>query len=182
MKWILVKFDYDIEDSYIKNKLCNNFDYVFSVLYFLISLYNAWICAYTVTFFDEDGKFMLTSITTFLVIAINIVVLFRLYIKLHIQSIDEENNIKANLNINERYDKIIIESLQRRKELLRNVWLICFVIISFVWFYGDIVVKSVGLLAVVCASLTLLNDLMDIAINKYSAKIKSGTLKYIKQR
>lgn len=182
MKWILKKFGYEIDDSNKKNRLYNNLDYIFAFIYFSISVYNARVCVYTITFFDKDGNIILDSITTLLLVVINIVILIRLYIKLTIQLKDKKNYIKANLSKKERYDKIVIDPLEKRILIVIFVSVCCLIIIFFIWRYGNMVVDSASLIAIICAGLTLFNDLIDIAINKYTAKIKAGALKYIVQR
>lgn len=180
MKKILEWLAYEMDDSSLRNRMYNNVDYFLAFLYFVISVHNAIFFAYEIDF-SQEGK-MKESIATALVIVVNIVILLRTYVKLSIQFNDEERKAKSNLEKNVRYDRIVIEALEKRMSQVRSIWIIFIVVLGFVWFYGNVVVQSVGVLAVACAGLTFYNDIIDIAVNKFFAECKVGAMKYIERR
>lgn len=181
MKKLLIWLVYEIDDSNLKNRLYNNLEYVLAFLYFSISVFNAINCVYNIEL-DPNNIWKAEFVTTILVIGINVVILVRTYVRLHIQYLDEKEKVKSILERDVRYDKIVIEAYAKRQSLVRNIWLICMVIICFLFFYGNAVVESVGVLAFTCAGLTFFNDLIDIAANKYCVEIKAATFRYIKRR
>lgn len=171
---------YEFDDSSMSNRWYNNADYLFAWIYLLISIFNAYHCVYDVRLFDENGAIEMESIATMLIILLNFVILIRMYIKLQIQYIEEWKNAEINLRKDARYDKIIIESLEKRISLIKDVGLICIVVMVFICFFGNVVVKAVSVVAGICALLTFFNDMVDIAVNKYSAKLKPAVTKYLR--
>lgn len=180
MKNILKRLAYEIDDSSMRNRMYNNIDYFLALLYFVISVFNAIFFAYGIDF-SKKSK-IIESIATILVIAINIVILLRIYFKLSIQLNDEERNAILVLEKDVRYDKIVIAALEKRLFMVRTIWILCFVLLGFLCFYGNAVMRSISVLAVACAGLTFINDIIDIAVNKFFAECKVGVLKYIERR
>lgn len=180
MKTILKLLVYEFDDSSMSNRRYNNADYFFALIYLLISMFNAYHCAYDIRLFDENGAIEMESISTILIIVLNFVILIRMYIKLQIQYIEEGKHAEVDLKKDERYDKIIIESLELRLSQIKYVWLICLVVAVFICFFGNVVVRAVSAIAVICALLTFFNDIVDIAVNKYSAQLKPAVTRYIR--
>lgn len=177
LKWLM----YDVDENKRKNRARNNADLVLVFLYMTISLYNAFFESYNIQIFDSEGRFIQDSITTLLIVSINFIILIRMYIKIKNQKAEYIEEVKGKLLKNERYDKIVIEALVKRLNIIKNVWLISAVILIFVGFFGKPVVQSVAVIAAIIAGLTFVNDVLDIAVNKYSAVPIPGLVTYRKE-
>lgn len=185
MKWILRQLKYEVnDDTRARHKILNGIDIVFVLVYLGVSLYNSFSGVNNLEFLDSKGEFQLSSdtIKTLVAISINIIVALRLYVRTWIQWNDDLDYATSLLEEDELYDKVVIEASKSRH---RFVECIVIVIITLAFALSYLGSAAAPLCAVIVAVITILscaNNLIDILINMYSAKLRPSRLIYFKWR
>lgn len=178
IKAILIRFQYIVDDNcIIKNIKFNILDYFLAFLYMAISLYNAMAGMDNLQLLNSEQEIDIVSIKTLLFIVVNWIVLFRLHIKLQISFLDLKTNIELIKN-NEKYNLITIEAITLRIRLIRDCYIAFLVVLLYIYFFQNVVIRSAAILAVIASLVTFFNNFLDISINMYSARPKIGYIRY----
>lgn len=185
MKRILRFFKYKIHDETGNvNKKANDWDYFLCWLYAIISLYNAISGIGTMKLFAEfdlsrgiEGIVASPNfnsvVKTILLLVINLIILIRLNIKCYIKKCESKENALMNYNNDDSIRgvlEIITQTWDRRIQLLKYIYLMDVVIIVMNFYFRASVETSLAWLVILPIFVTLLNNLLDIAENKYSAE------------
>ncbi len=176
MRYVLQRYyKYNITNPYeISNKIPNNIDYVLCVIYMCISLFNAISGIGTMHLFTETEVIDFSVVKTLLLIIVNMVVLFRLNLRLYIKRNQaKEKALKAIFydDIN-NVTKILTDPLDKRIQLIKYVYLIDFVIIVMNICYKSTIETSLSTIVILPIVITFWNNIIDIAEHKYSAEAK----------
>lgn len=162
MQWILQKFDYDIKNP---KGDCNRWpcivDIIFLILYTIISIFNTIIPILPEKAILFLGKIP-STLPTFSIIVINIIILFRINLCLYIKNKD---NLKRELERLRRErivaTKIIINTWRNRFVFLMVGYVADALITLYYIFYGSSVAESLVLITVIAVIETLINDFVD---------------------
>lgn len=185
MKWVLKRLKYEInDDTKARHKILNGVDIVLVLIYLGISLYNTFSGVNNLSFYDSKGKFHPSNdtIRTVVTIAINIIIALRLYIRAWIQWNDDLEYATGILKKDELYDKVIIEASKSRQRFIECI-VIVVVTLAFALFYlGSAATPLCAVIVAVITVLSCVNNIIDIMINMYSAKLRPSRLIYFEWR
>ena len=175
MQKILLWFGYDIYDvNATKNKKINNLDYVLCIIYAFISLINAiWgMDSLSLVKLNNDAEFRITqdSLKALFLMIINGIILVRMNLKLYIECKDKEFMASNKLNERQRQCAIIkIKAIDKRMQLIYYCYIIDLIILIMNTMYSGIN-SSLATLIFIPIIITLVNNFIDIAKNKYNAE------------
>lgn len=185
MKWILKRLRYEVnDDAKASHKILNGADIVLVLVYLGISLYNTFSGINHLEFFDSNGEFYPSNdtIKTVVTILINIIIALRLYIRAWIQWNDDLDYATGILKEDELYDKVIIEASKSRQRFIECI-VIVIVTLAFALFYlGSAATPLCAVIVAVITVLSCVNNIIDIMINMYSAKLRPSRLIYFEWR
>ncbi len=182
---ILKKIAYIVKDEEGKNnKIANNFDYALVHIYAIISMFNAITSIGTTKLFvttSEIDKLQgfqavwdeyLPVIKTILLLIVNAIILVRLNIKLYIKEQNIEKEAIMNVLFEKSVDvvKVVVIPLRRRMQLIKYVYVIDIVIILMNVYYKSSIETSLSLIVILPIFVTWVNNLIEIAENKFSAE------------
>lgn len=187
MRWLLQLYKYEVNDLAEKrNKRINNLDCILCIMYAVLSLVNAvWGASALRLFFkieDISNPMLIIpmifseenfpAIKTILLLIINIIILFRLNIKLYIRRNEaKEQALLEILSYNyKEVNEVITKTWDMRIQLIKYVYLMDIVVILMNMYYKTSIETSLSLIVIIPIIVTLLNNLTDIAENKFSAK------------
>ena len=179
MRKILRWLGYEIPDHKVKkNKIINNADYVLCIVYAIISFINAvWgMDSLNLGQINSNGGFDITKDTlkTIFLMIINCIILIRMNIRLYIECKDKE--LSASKGLNEQQQQcttIRIKALDHRIHFIFYCYLIDLLILLMnIIFIPNNIRSSLAILIFVPILVTLGNNFIDIAKNKYNAEEK----------
>lgn len=179
MHKILIWLGYEISDTKVKkNKGANNFDYFLCVVYAVISLINAvWgINDLSLGMFNKDGKFHITieALRTISLMIINGIVLVRMNIKLYIECKKKEDLASEELDMQQKQCATVkIRAIDKRMQFIFYCYVVdALILLMNIFFIHNGIGNSLATWIIIPILMTLGNDFIDIAKNKYGAEEK----------
>lgn len=179
MHKILIWLGYEIPDIKVKkNKGANNFDYFLCMVYAVISLINAaWgINNLSLEMLNKDGKLDISieALRTLFLMAINGIVLIRMNIKLYIECKKKEDLASEELDVRQRQCATVkIRAIDKRMQFIFYCYVVdVLVLLMNILFIHNGIGNSLAAWIIIPILMTLGNDFVDIAKNKYSAEEK----------
>lgn len=177
MQWILKRFCYDIKDySGNNHKKALRADMLFSVIYTVVSLFNAVKAWIPDVILSKYGFSTGDTDLTWIIIGINLIILFRLNIDLYIRFQDNIKNaldkIKAQ---NQVANELMIKAWEIKKTILIIGYVIDALIIMLCQIYGQILYNSLSIVIIVSVLETFFYDLL----NNYEVRYRAVARIYI---
>lgn len=178
MQWLLKKYNYRVNNKQGNtNELFNIIDCILCLIYAVISIINAINGIDSMQLYSNNNSassnaYTTTIMETILLLIINIVILLRLNIKLYLKSRNDKEKALGEL-VNSKYKKvtsIVIKTWDKRIQLIKYVYLADFIIIVMNIYYKSSIETSLSLIVILPIIVTLLNNLIDIAENKFCAE------------
>lgn len=186
MKWVLKKLSYNVDNnSRARHVLGNGLDIMLVLFYFAFSFYNAFTGVHNLEFFDpHTERFRPNDVTirTVVTVCINFIVAFRLYIRLFIKWKDDMDYATNLLMKNTQYDKVLIEALEIRLRFVEYILGVMIALSLVLWCLGNVATPLIAGIVITATTLSCVNNLIDIFINMYQAKLKPGVLNYFEWR
>lgn len=191
MHKILIWLGYEIPDVKVKkNRGINNFDYFLCVVYAVISLINAvWgINNLSLGTLKGNGKFGITvdALRTIFLMVVNGIVLVRMNIKLYIECKEKESLASSGLDEQQKQCATVkIRAIDKRIQFIFYCYVVdILVLLMNIFFIHNGIANSLAAWIVIPIFVTLGNNFVDIAKNKYAAEEKISyeleTLKGVK--